>query len=242
MEALCSGDPRLVFAGYALSWLTHLSEASIALYYGVDRRLAKYDEVVVVANGSGTPTPQVTASLARYRQRFDALDPFAPRRYSAGSVTVVDSADLGPAYALAAAPYFADYLHALGMRRQTTFHLRREGRIVAGLDLLRPDDDRGREKQVLRMLRSAHAMIEYAHNCAYAGTPPTARIAPIEVGNLTRRQREIALLVARGASNGEVARALSISESTVKTHLMRIYEKLNVRSRTQLAVALSGAA
>jgi len=50
------------------------------------------------------------------------------------------------------------------------------------------------------------------------------------------------MLVARGASNGEVARALTISESTVKTHLLHIYEKLNVRSRTQLAAVLSGAA
>jgi Bacterial regulatory proteins, luxR family len=37
-----------------------------------------------------------------------------------------------------------------------------------------------------------------------------------------------------------VARALSITEATVKTHLVRVYEKLSVRTRTQLAVLLSG--
>jgi DNA-binding CsgD family transcriptional regulator len=242
VEALCNSDARLLFAGYALSWLTHLSEGSIAIYYTVDRRQAKYTDVIVVANGSATPTVTVEACLGRYRQRFDSLDPFAPRRYAGGSIGVVDSTDLGPAHALAGTAYFSQYLHALGMRRQTTLHLRHDGQIVAGLDLLGPADDRQGEDQALGVLRAGHAMIEHAHSCAQAGSPPAASVFPIEAAGLTRRQREIALLVARGASNGEVARALTISESTVKTHLLHIYEKLSVRSRTQLAAALSGAA
>jgi DNA-binding CsgD family transcriptional regulator len=242
MEALCCGDPQLIFAAYALSWLTHLAPASMAFYYTVDRRFAKYGDVVVIANGSRTPTTTVEASLARYRHRFDAVDPFAPRRYAAGSVAVVDSADLGPAHALASSPYFSEHLGGLGMRRQTTIHLRRDGQITAGLDLLRPIDDREGKDDVLAVLRAAQAMIDYAHSCAEAGSTPTFGAPAVVPDDLTRRQREIALLVARGASNGEVARALTISESTVKTHLLHIYEKLNVRSRTQLAAALSGAA
>lgn len=54
---------------------------------------------------------------------------------------------------------------------------------------------------------------------------------------LTPREREIALDVARGMSNSEVASLRRIAESSVKTHLTRIFKKLQVRSRTELAVA-----
>jgi len=43
-------------------------------------------------------------------------------------------------------------------------------------------------------------------------------------------------LVSRGASNGEIAAALLLGESTVKTHLNRIFTKLAVRDRAQAIV------
>jgi ATP/maltotriose-dependent transcriptional regulator MalT len=49
---------------------------------------------------------------------------------------------------------------------------------------------------------------------------------------LTVRELEVIRLVARGASNREIARDLRISEATVKTHLLKIFEKLGVADRT----------
>jgi DNA-binding NarL/FixJ family response regulator len=58
---------------------------------------------------------------------------------------------------------------------------------------------------------------------------------------LTPREQAVAQLVARGLSNREVAAELILSAKTVEHHLSRIYVKLGVRSRTQLAAAvLSG--
>lgn len=51
-------------------------------------------------------------------------------------------------------------------------------------------------------------------------------------GTLTVRELEVVRLVARGASNREIARDLRISEATVKTHLLKIFEKLGVADRT----------
>lgn len=59
---------------------------------------------------------------------------------------------------------------------------------------------------------------------------------------LTPREREVAERVAAGASNKEIAQALDISLRTVKAHMGSIFEKLDVRDRLQLVVALRKAA
>lgn len=53
---------------------------------------------------------------------------------------------------------------------------------------------------------------------------------------LTERERQVAILVARGESNKELARSLSLSERTIKAHLTSIFEKIGVRDRLQLAL------
>ena len=67
--------------------------------------------------------------------------------------------------------------------------------------------------------------------------PPVARklISRVRFPSVeapTRRELEVLAEVARGLSNAEVGRVLHISEATVKTHLVRIFEKLGVGDRT----------
>ncbi|WP_330932852.1 MULTISPECIES: response regulator transcription factor [unclassified Halomonas] len=56
---------------------------------------------------------------------------------------------------------------------------------------------------------------------------------------LTERERAVALAVAEGRSNKEVARQLDITERTVKAHLGAVFRKLGVRDRMQLVLSLS---
>ena len=55
-------------------------------------------------------------------------------------------------------------------------------------------------------------------------------------------EREVAVLVAAGKRNRDVAAALFVSEKTVESHLARIYDKLGVRSRAALAAIIAGEA
>jgi NarL family two-component system response regulator LiaR len=58
--------------------------------------------------------------------------------------------------------------------------------------------------------------------------------SPLRV--LSPREREVLANLARGRSNREIARALSLSEETVKSHVSRILTKLNLQDRTQAAI------
>ena len=73
-----------------------------------------------------------------------------------------------------------------------------------------------------------------------AETPePSATIDPAVMAMLTPRQYDVLRLLGKGQANKEIARALDISEGTVKIHLAAIFRVLEVRNRTEAVLKAS---
>ncbi len=63
--------------------------------------------------------------------------------------------------------------------------------------------------------------------------PKSPTVQNAAVSNLTNKEKEVLAMLAKGASNKDIADKLVVKEVTVKTHLNSIYKKLNVTGRTQ---------
>jgi DNA-binding NarL/FixJ family response regulator len=86
--------------------------------------------------------------------------------------------------------------------------------------------------QAIRAVHDGHVL--------FAPEAADAMLAPDQDGKatvaLTEREREVLTQIARGRSNREIARALVVSEKTVKTHVSNILMKLGLQDRTQAAL------
>ncbi|MFD3537420.1 LuxR C-terminal-related transcriptional regulator [Streptomyces sp. NPDC058664] len=102
-----------------------------------------------------------------------------------------------------------------------------EASTVAGAAWRAADQPRRATSAIVR----AHSAL--AH-CQGAQTPLLSTVAP-STANLTRREHEVATLAAAGISSKDIASKLTLSVRTIDNHLQRIYTKVGVTTRSQLA-------
>jgi DNA-binding NarL/FixJ family response regulator len=74
-----------------------------------------------------------------------------------------------------------------------------------------------------------------------SGAPVRSHEARERIDGLTERERDVALAVGRGLSNAEIAQELYLSVPTVKAHVGRLFMKLQVENRVQIALCVHDA-
>ncbi len=119
---------------------------------------------------------------------------------------------------------------------QTLLERARAEQVPQALELSWPNEEERSARVLLEAMRRDlgwYVLVRLTR--AQAWVEPTIRRLQARF-QLTLREAQVAALVARGQSNGEVATGLGIVEKTVKNVLMTVYQKCAVRNRVELAL------
>jgi DNA-binding CsgD family transcriptional regulator len=238
--ALRSTDPRTATMAKVLDLLMLLVPSSVALFYAVNGRLEKYATDPIVAKVEHSRPPDLDDALREYRERYAPRDPFAPRRFADGDTRLATPYDLGQEQ-VNHSWYARELASRFYVKPIANLYLRAAGRIVAGIALLRDPGLPEISPSEVAVLRKAHALFEHAYTLASQRTPQPAPGDLLRASGLTAREREIAALIARGASNDEISRTLQIARATAKTHVSHVFAKLGVANRHQAQQLINAA-
>lgn len=186
---------------------------------GLDSMLRDTDYVLVGSVGDGR---EVAEAIARHRPDILLLDVSMPGQSGIEVLRQLRGQDGGPAVVLLTAGIEDQELIA-------AVRLGAEGIILK----------QGAHNLLIPCLDAVRAggrwidpdLTQRALDLALSGGEP-----PCPYRNLTARERAIAELAAQGLRNREIADRLAINEGTVKVYLHRVYRKLKVGSRTELAI------
>jgi DNA-binding NarL/FixJ family response regulator len=134
-------------------------------------------------------------------------------------------------------------LHRLAVLMLTTFDLDEyvyQALRAGASGFLLKDVPRSTLIQAVRTVAAGEALLAPAITRRlieqFVSQPPPTRALPSELAELTGREHDVLLRLARGRSNSEIGRELFLSEATVKTHVAHVLRKLALRDRVQAVV------
>jgi DNA-binding CsgD family transcriptional regulator len=187
--------------------------------------LAEY----AVASGNRDEAANELAKLEPLAARTPATGVHVGLRYA--RALLADPACAEPLYLAALAPELGDWpFNDARVLLSYGGWLRRHRRVMDARAPLRT------ARETFERLE-AHGWAERAHRELRAAGEDSSRRAPDTWYQLTAQETQIAHLVAEGLSNKEIGRRLYLSHRTVASHLYRMFPKLGVTSRAQLARA-----
>ena len=213
--------PAQEVAGHCLRAFTQLVPASQAAFYCVDRRLQARDFRLQGMSGD-----MHRDYLDNYRQ----FDPLQPRHCLDSGLAVVP---LGLAMArqpIRDSRRYRDFLQRYGVVDVVEILALRADQPLAAISLLRTAEQGAFTSAQLAQLNALQALLQLA----------VATMQPCEdaLAGLTPKERQIAWLLRQGASNKQLAVELDVGLPTIKTHLIHLFRKTGVSSRTELVAAL----
>jgi len=217
------------FIDETIRLVSDVMNASRLVFYGVDDRQNLRDFVL-----EGVPAE----CHERYVHDAFAFDPLHVRRIAGHGVPVArltDAARYAPAYDVRLYVTFLRHFSAVDTLELV---FRDERTVLAGLNVTWTEHDPPPGTAAPRTAEHLQRYIQHNLVCRLASSRATWLEVARSCG-LTSRERDVAQLVCQGHTNQAIATCLGIEASTVKTHLLRIYEKCSVDSRAGLVGRLS---
>ncbi|WP_017905225.1 helix-turn-helix transcriptional regulator [Pseudomonas asplenii] len=213
--------PLQEVAQQCLHAFTQLVPASRAAFYRVDRQLQARDFRL-----QGMTGEMHRDYLDHYRQ----FDPLQPRNCLSSGLTVVPIELAMTRQPRRDNQRYRDFLQRHGIVDVVEILAHRAGQPQAAISLLRTVEQGAFNSEQLARLEALQSLLQMA----------VANLQPCEdpLLDLTPKERQIAHLLRQGASNKQLAQELDVSLATVKTHLINLFRKTGVSSRTELVVSL----
>jgi DNA-binding CsgD family transcriptional regulator len=191
-----------------------------ASYNAIDLALGR---ATVHSTGPAPDTESIRAFAAHAGE-----NPLVAHQHLTGDPSTVRLSDFITARQFHRRPIYNLLYRRLGVEFQVAFGVGADPGQVAGIALNRRHRDfSDRDVEVLGLLRPLFAEVR--------ATLAVHRSHDGIAERLTPRQRAVTALVARGATNAQIAGRLQISEKTVAKHLEHVYEALGVGNRTAAA-------
>lgn len=223
-------DPRnRPFIDETLRLVSGALGAHRLVFYGVDGQYNLRDYVV-----QGVPP----AMHEQYLRRMVAFDPLHMRRIAGHKGPLVRWREAARYASAEHVRLYGRFLRRYGVVDALELMFREGSSVVAGMTVAWTERDPAPRSAGLRLARQLQRYIEFSLTSRAA----SARVSWLECARafgLTTRERDVAELVCRGHTNQAIATCLQIAPSTVKTHLLRMFDKCGVDSRAGLVACLS---
>lgn len=205
----------------------------VATFVTVD---AGYAARFRAARGSHLPADELAREARSWHRQTASIGPLAPAALAGLPGAIATFADVGGARAVQGNAALMAAYRRIGVIDDVRVLIRDGLRLRAAIALWRPLRSRPWSRSQLRLLRSLQPLIEMGCLALARAAPrPLDEMLPAE---LTPRQRDVARLLAAGANNREVSRALNISPNTVKSHTRAVLAKLGAGSQREMVLLL----
>jgi DNA-binding CsgD family transcriptional regulator len=219
------------FANHTLSFLSQLVGIDTMAFYTVDP-------------GTDSAEFELFNVPSRFFKDYNSygkdIDPFATPRaaHYPGAMALVSN-HLGQTER---DKEFAAFLTAHGFVDTLEVFFKPEGTLVAGISILITDhwNDPIKRTELFQRCKIAQPYLEFSVG-TLQGRPAAVRVSDwlnYDIG-LSNREIEVTRLVAEGKCNKRIASDLSITVATVKTHLVRVFDKAGVNSRAELIAKIN---
>lgn len=212
-------------SGPATSEAVHFAqamlEASATAFYEVDEGCNLRRFLL-----SGIPEP----FHRQYVEGMSEFDPQHPRR--AGGVTVARLGDMRCDTESRETALYRSFVSQCGIVDMVDFFFRRDNQVVAGMSVAWEREARAPDG-VMVIARKIHHYLEFNLLGRSAGADDGQHYG------LTSREMDVVRLLCCGRTNREIAECLKIGQATVKTHLLHIFEKLGVETRSAVVARMA---